>query len=277
VTAVANGGGRLDGCVAVVTGGGAGIGEAICLRLADDGASVVVVDVDPAGAETTAGLCGGRALTADVRDSERVEEVAQEVARDLGRVDLWVNNAGVASTEAYRQAVDERVERRLGESEAGEPLTDLDALLQVDDAEWRRMIAVHLDGTFFGMRAAARVMTPRRAGSIVNISSICGIAGCESHPHYSAAKAGVIGLTRASAKELASVGIRVNAIAPGYVDTEAVRTIPPGAMRALLASVPANRLGAPAEIAATVAFLASADAGYLVGQVISPNGGILTA
>jgi 3-oxoacyl-[acyl-carrier protein] reductase len=120
-------------------------------------------------------------------------------------------------------------------------------------------------------------MTPQRAGAIVNKSSICGIAGCESHPHYSAAKAGIIGLTRAAAKDLVTAGIRVNAIAPGYVDTAAVRGIPEGAMRALLASVPANRLGAPAEIAATVSFLASAGAGYIVGQVISPNGGILTA
>jgi 3-oxoacyl-[acyl-carrier protein] reductase len=267
----------LDGRVAVVTGGGSGIGEAICLRLARDGATVVVLDVDPAGAQATAGLCGGRAVTADVADGARVEEVAQQVARELGRIDVWVNNAGVASTDAYRQAVDQRAEQRLREGAAGDQLTDLDALLGVDDAEWRRMIAIHLDGTFFGMRAATRVMTPRRAGSIVNISSICGIAGCESHPHYSAAKAGIIGLTRASAKELVTVGIRVNAIAPGYVDTPPVRSMPEDVTRALLASVPAHRLGAPAEIAATVAFLVSDDASYVVGQVISPNGGVLTA
>jgi 3-oxoacyl-[acyl-carrier protein] reductase len=270
-------GASLEGRVAVVTGGGSGIGEAICLRLAEDGASVVVLDVDPAGAEATAVLCGGRAVTADVSDSARVEDVAQEVVGDLGGIDIWVNNAGVASTEAFRQAVDGRAEQRLRESAGGAPQTDLDALLEVDDAEWRRMIAVHLDGTFFGMRAATRAMKRRRAGAIVNISSICGIAGCEGHPHYSAAKAGVIGLTRASAKELATAGIRVNAVAPGYVDTPMVRTIPDEVTRALLATVPAGRLAAPAEIAAAVAFLVSDEASYLVGQVISPNGGILTA
>lgn len=269
--------GSLDGRVAVVTGGGSGIGEAICLRLAEDGASVVVLDVDPAGARATAAFCGGRAVTADVSDSAQVEEAAQQVERDLGRIDVWVNNAGVASTDDYRRTVDERAEQRLRDGAAGDPLTDLEALLHVDDAEWRRMIAVHLDGTFFGMRAATRVMSRRRSGAIVNIASICGIEGCESHPHYSAAKAGIIGLTRAGAKELVTVGIRVNAVAPGYVDTPAVRGLPDDVMRALLASVPARRLGTPAEIAATVAFLASEEAGYLVGQVISPNGGILTA
>lgn len=272
----ARGAGSLDGRIAVVTGGGSGIGEAICLRLAEDGASVVVLDVDPAGARATAALCGGQPVTADVTDSQRIEEIAQHVGRDLGQIDVWVNNAGIASGAAYRRAVDERTEARLREKAAGDPLSDLDALVRVDDAEWRQMIAVHLDGTFFGMRAAARVMTPRRSGSIVNISSICGMAGCESHPHYSAAKAGIIGLTRASAKELATVGIRVNAIAPGYVDTPMMRSVPDEVMREIVASVPADRLGAPAEIAATVAFLVSDDASYVVGQVISPNGGILT-
>ena len=268
--------GRLDGRVAVVTGGGAGIGEAICLRLAADGARVVALDVDGSAAELTAALCGGRAVTADVADSAAVDDAAAKVLADLGRLDIWVNNAGVPSTEGYRRAIDARTEQRLREAEAGDVVTRLDALVSVDDAEWRRMIDIHLAGSFYGMRAAARAMSERRSGAIVNISSICGIAGCEAHPHYSAAKAGIIGLTRAAAKELAGIGVRANAVAPGYVDSSIAPSGSDDVARAIRASVPAGRLGLPAEIAATVAFLASDDAAYVVGQVISPNGGLVT-
>lgn len=269
--------GRLEGRVAVVTGGGAGIGEAICVRLAGDGASVVVLDVDGPSAEVTAALCGGRAAVADVSDSAAVDDAARQVVADLGRLDIWINNAGVPSTAEYRQKVDERSERRLREAEAGDVVTRLDALVAVDDAEWKRMIDIHLAGSFYGMRAAARAMSERRSGAIVNISSICGITGCEAHPHYSAAKAGIIGLTRATARELIDVGIRVNAVAPGYIDSSIAPSTSDEVARAIRASVPAGRLGLPAEIAATVSFLASDEAGYIVGQVISPNGGIVTS
>ena len=207
--------GRLEGRVAVVTGGATGIGEAICLRLASDGASVVVLDVNEPAAELTAALCGGRAAAADVSDGAAVDDVVRRVVAELGRLDIWINNAGVPSTAEYRRKIDERSERRLREAEVGDVITRLDALVSVDDAEWKRMIDIHLAGSFYGMRAAARAMSERRSGAIVNISSICGIAGCEAHPHYSAAKAGIIGLTRATARELVGVNIRVNAVAPG--------------------------------------------------------------
>ena len=270
-------GGRLAGRVAVVTGGGTGIGEAICVRLAGDGARVVALDVNGPAAELTAALCDGRAVVADVADSAAVDAAARQVVGDLGRLDIWINNAGVASTEAYRRAVDERSERRLREAEAGDVTTRLDALLNVDDAEWKRMIDIHLAGSFYGMRAAVRAMTERRSGAIVNISSICGIAGCELHPHYSAAKAGIIGLTRATARELVGVGIRVNAVAPGYIESALAQSTSDDVARAIRASVPAGRLGQPGEIAATVSFLVSDEASYIVGQVISPNGGIVTS
>ena len=274
--AYACGSGRLAGRVAVVTGGGTGIGEAICLRLAGDGALVIVLDVNGPAAELTAALCGGHAAIADVSDSAAVDGAARHVVAEHGRLDIWVNNAGVASTEAYRRKVDERSELRLREAATGDVVTRLDALLGVDDAEWRRMIDIHLAGSFYGMRAAARTMSEQRSGSIVNISSICGIAGCELHPHYSAAKAGIIGLTRATARELIGVGIRVNAVAPGYVDSTLAQSTSDDVARAIRASVPAGRLGRPEEIAAAVAFLVADESAYIVGQVISPNGGIVT-
>jgi 3-oxoacyl-[acyl-carrier protein] reductase len=269
--------GRLEGRVAVVTGGGTGIGEAICLRLAGDGASVVVLDVNGPAAELTAALCGGRAAVADVSDGAAVDTAARQVVAELGRLDIWINNAGVPSTAEYRQKVDERSERRLREAEVGEVMTRLDALVSVDDAEWKRMIDIHLAGSFYGMRAAARAMSQQRSGAIVNISSICGISGCEAHPHYSAAKAGIIGLTRATARELIGLDIRVNAVAPGYIESSIAPSTSDDIARAIRASVPAGRLGQPGEIAATVSFLVSDEAGYIVGQVISPNGGIVTS
>jgi 3-oxoacyl-[acyl-carrier protein] reductase len=262
--------GAFEGRVAVVTGGGSGIGEAICERLAADGAAVVALDVDGPAAELTAVLCGGRAAIADVADSAAVDAAADRVLAESGRLDIWVNNAGVASTEAFRRHVDARAEMRLRD-----PSARLDALVSVDDAEWRRMLDVHLAGTFHGMRAAVRGMGDG-PGAIVNISSICGITGCEEHPHYSAAKAGIIGLTRATARELAGCGIRVNAVAPGFVESALPASGSDAVARAIRAAVPAGRLAHRTEIAAAVAFLVSDDASYITGQVLSPNGGLVT-
>jgi 3-oxoacyl-[acyl-carrier protein] reductase len=264
----------LEGRVAVVTGGGTGIGEAICLRLAADGARVIALDLDEASAELTATLCGGSAAIADVADSSAVDNVVRQVVAEHGQLDIWVNNAGVASTPAYRRKVDERSERRVRESASGEVKTPLDALTSVDDREWKRMIDVHLAGSFYGMRSAVVAMTPRRSGAIVNISSICALVGCEMHPHYSAAKAGIIGLTRATARELIGLNIRVNAIAPGYIDSSLSPSGSDEVASAIRATIPAGRLGRRDEIAATVSFLVSDESSYVVGQVISPNGGL---
>ena len=132
-------------------------------------------------------------------------------------------------------------------------------------------------GTFYGTRAAARSMVSRGTGAIVNIASICGIEGCTGHPHYSAAKAGILGFTRSVAKELIVQGVRVNAVAPGYVDTATERDELDSRRRDMALRTPAGRLATPAEIAATVAFLASEDASYFVGATLSPNGGLVTA
>jgi 3-oxoacyl-[acyl-carrier protein] reductase len=138
------------------------------------------------------------------------------------------------------------------------------------------MLAVHLNGTFYGTRAAARSMVKRQTGSIINIGSICGIEGCTGHPHYSAAKAGIHGLTRSAAKELILQGVRVNAIAPGYVDTPLLGSVSETLQGVVALQTPAGRLGRPEEIAATAAFLASDDASFFVGETVSPNGGLVT-
>ena len=262
----------LDGKVAVVTGGGSGIGEAICIRLAADGARVAVLDVDADAAGLTGALVGGLAVDADVCDSVAVEQALAAVESELGPVDVWVNNAGIAAgPQAAR--IKPEAEHQHAEAAAGAIKTGLDALVRLPDDEWRRMLAVHLDGTFFGTRAAARSMAPRRTGAIVNIASVCGLEGCTGYPHYSAAKAGIIGFTKAVAAELIQQGVRVNAIAPGHVGTETLQSRLDERRRAIAAETPAGRLGRPEEMAATVAFLASDDAGYFVGATLSPNGG----
>ena len=267
-------GGSLEGRVAVVTGGGSGIGEAICVRLAADGARVAVLDVSLEAAELTATLVGGTAVQADVADAASVDAALAEAEGALGPVDVWVNNAGIAAV-ANAERIADRIERQEEEAAAGEVTTPLDALVRLPDEEWRRMLAVHLDGTFHGTRAAARSMGLRGSGSIVNISSVCGLEGCVGHPHYSAAKAGILGFTRAVAKELIVQGIRVNAVAPGFVRTASAALTE--RQRAAIASrTPSGRHGRPDEIAATVAFLASDDASFLVGETVSPNGGIVT-
>ena len=265
---------RLDGRVSLVTGGGSGIGEAIVMRLAEEGARVAVLDVDLDAAEITARLVDGLALHADVADNASVERALADAEAALGPVDVWVNNAGIAAV-ANAERIAERVQRQLDEASEGAVTTPLDALVRLPDDEWRRMLAVHLDGTFHGTRAAARSMGPRGTGAIVNIASICGLEGCVGHPHYSAAKAGILGFTRAVAKELIVQGIRVNAVAPGFVETGTAALS--DRERARIASrTPIGRHGRPPEIAAAVAFLASDDASFFVGETVSPNGGIVT-
>ena len=230
-----------------------------------------MLDRDEAGARLTAGLADGVAVVADVADAAAVEAALDVVEAALGPVDLWVNNAGISGG-PHKERVGERAERRLVE----DPPPPLDALVRLTDEEWRQMLAVHLDGTFHGTRAAARSMAPRGGGAIVNVASICGIEGCVGHPHYSAAKGGILAFTRAVAKELIEQGVRVNAVAPGFVETPMTATTAPALGRAIEAATPAHRMGTPDEMAATVAFLAGPEAGFYVGATLSPNGGFVT-
>jgi 3-oxoacyl-[acyl-carrier protein] reductase len=263
--------------VAVVTGGGSGIGEAICHRLAADGARVAALDLRLEAAQQTIDAIGdGLAVHADVSDSQAVDAAFERVERELGPVGVLVNNAGAVGA-AHLARVMPLLETQRREALDGGVRTPLDALVRIGDDEWRRLLAVHLDGTFFCTRAAARLMAPRGAGVIVNMASVCGLEGCTGHPHYSAAKAGILGFTKAVAKELIVQGIRVNAVAPGHVDTSTLKGALDESRRVIANRTPAGRLARPDEIAATVAFLASDDAGYYVGATLTPNGGLVTA
>ncbi len=269
---------RFDGKIAAVTGGGAGIGEAICHRLAGEGATVAVLDLSLASAQRTVEAIGaGLGVGVDVADSRQVDRAVEQIEQDLGPLEIFVNNAGAVGLDHVRR-VTPLLERQREEIAAGgRAQTPLDALVRLTDDEWRLVLAVHLDGTFYGTRAAARAMAARGSGAIVNMASICGIEGCTGHPHYSAAKAGILGFTRSVAKELIVQGIRVNAVAPGFIDTSRLKSSLGTGRQAELMRTPAGRLGTPDEVAATVAFLSSQDAAYFVGATLSPNGGLVTA
>ena len=267
---------RLDGKLALVTGGARGIGAAIARRFAQEGARVLVNDLQAEPAEKLAAALGGEGYAADVADPDAVRAMFAEVARRHGRLDVLVNNAGVSGLEgddARAKLSRERMLRQAAELAAGGPVrTHYDTTLELGDAEWRRMLAVHLDGTFFCTREALRIMAGQVSGAIVNMGSIMGTAGGAGAPHYCAAKAGILGLTRAHARELASRGIRVNAIAPGWIDTDMLT--PLGEVKPLIAlQTPLGRLGDVDDIAWAAVYLASDEARFVTGQVLSPNGG----
>ena len=268
---------KLADRVAMVTGGGSGIGRAICLLFAAEGARVVVNDIDSAAAEATVKtMGGGRALPADVADSAQVKAMFAAVEREHGGLDVLVNNAGIASGGLQdRPGLRERVESRIKETVSGQGIqTHLDATEGIDDASWRRMLAVHLDGTFYCTREALRLMKLRGRGAIVNLSSVAALTGLATVPHYSAAKGGILAFTRAVAQDVASRGIRVNAICPGYIDTPMTAPASPLMKAVTLSRTPLGRFGEADEIARTALFLASDDSSFFTGQWLSPNGGL---
>ena len=269
---------KLDGRIALITGAGSGLGRAIAQRFAEEGARIVVNDVRLAPAEETiAQLKGGghRALQADVADSAQVRAMFAEVERDLGALDILVNNAGIAGSADDRESLQAKGEARIQETLAGQPIqTHWDITRNMTDEAWHRMIGVHLNGTFYCTREALRLMSGRNRGVIINMSSVAGLMGLDSVPHYSAAKAGILGFTRAVAREVASRGIRVNAICPGFIDTPMTQPISPLLRAATMARTPLARWGEPHDIAATALFLASDDGGFYTGQWLSPNGGL---
>jgi 3-oxoacyl-[acyl-carrier protein] reductase len=274
---------KLKDKVALVTGAGSGIGRAIATLFAQEGARVIVNDLkEHAALETVemlgAGGSGSRAIGADVADSAQVEAMFAQVERDFGSLDVLVNNAGIAGTSAAdRDKLRERADTRIMELMSGEGIrTHLDVTQEMTDEAWHRMIAVHLNGTFFCTREALRLMSRRDQGAIINMSSVAAW-GLEAVPHYSAAKAGILGFTRAVAREVASRKIRVNAICPGYIDTPMTQPMSELMRKAVVARTPLGRYAEPTEVAQTALFLASDDSSFFTGQWLSPNGGLLIA
>lgn len=245
----------LNGRVALVTGGGRGIGRAVALKLASSGADIAVSDILTAEAAAVAEEVKalGRqavALTADVSISEDVTRMVAEAKEALGKVDILVNNAGIA-----RDGL----------------------LLRMTDEDWDKVIAVDLRSVFLCTRAVLRDMTRQRWGRIINISSVSGLAGNPGQANYAAAKAGIIGFTRTIAKEMASRSITVNAIAPGLIDTGLAHELTEQQRQAFVSGIPMGYLGTAEDIAGAVAFLASTDAGYITGQVLAVDGGMVLA
>jgi 3-oxoacyl-[acyl-carrier protein] reductase len=274
--APANGRRRYDGQVVVVTGGGSGLGEAMCSGFAREGGKVAVVDLREQAARKVADSCEGEARPygCDVADVEAVKETFAAVDRDLGPVDVLVNNAGIARRVQVVQ------DRMLGDIEAamtGGERNSLGGTTSLSDEDWDRMIRVHLYGTFYCTREALKTMEERRGGAILNISSVAALQGLPGSPDYSAAKGGIMALTKSVAREVIGAGIRVNAIAPGWIRTPMVQEeLDPRLLPLLIAQVPAGEMGEPEHIAALALHLCSDEAGYTTGQVISPNGGLYT-
>ncbi|OGL12683.1 MAG: 3-oxoacyl-ACP reductase [Candidatus Rokubacteria bacterium RIFCSPLOWO2_12_FULL_71_22] len=242
----------LPGRVALVTGAARGIGLAIGRRLADEGARVALVDVDGPGVEAAAASLGrgALALVADVTRTEDVERAVAAAHARLGRLDIVVNNAGITG---------------------GSRLT-----WELTDEDWQRVIACDLTSVFLVCRAAVRIMLAQGGGRIVNIASIAGKEGNPTLVPYSTAKAGVIGLTKALAKEVATRGIFVNAVAPAVIGTDMVRQMSRETVDMLVAKIPMGRIGRPEEVAALVAWLASDECSFSTGAVYDLSGGRAT-
>jgi 3-oxoacyl-[acyl-carrier protein] reductase len=245
---------RLENQVAVITGAGRGIGHAIAVRLASEGARVASVSRTEANAQRTAAEINAlradsaKAYSVDVADHAGVQTIGAQILEDFGRVDILVNNAGVTRD-------------------------GLSMRMPVED--WDTVLNTNLRGAFNFVQALMRPMIKQRSGRIINISSVIGLIGNAGQANYAASKAGLIGLTKSLARELASRGITVNAIAPGLIETDMTGVLSDEIRQSILQKIPLGKLGQPDDIAAAVAYLASAEARYITGQVLAVDGGMV--
>ena len=245
---------RFENQVAVVTGAGRGIGHAIALRLASEGAHVASVSRTEANAQKTADEINGtradaaRSYSVDVSDHAAVQQVGARILEDFGRVDILVNNAGVTRD-------------------------GLSMRMSIDD--WDTVLNTNLKGAFNFVQAIQRSMIKQRSGRIINISSVIGLIGNAGQANYAASKAGLIGFTKSLAREVASRGITVNALAPGLIETDMTAVLSEEVRKNILSKIPLGALGQPDDIASAVAFLASAEAKYITGQVLAVDGGMV--
>ncbi|SCJ98561.1 3-oxoacyl-[acyl-carrier-protein] reductase FabG [uncultured Eubacterium sp.] len=243
----------MKGKTAIVTGASRGIGRAVALALAEEGANVVINYAGNEGAASeTAALCqehGVQTLVVrgDVASSEDCTRLVEEAVKTFGTVDILVNNAGI---------------------------TRDNVLMRMSDEEFDQVIATNLRGTYLMMKAVSRTMMKKRYGRIVNMASVVGLMGNAGQVNYAASKAGVIGMTKSFAREIAARGITVNAVAPGFIATDMTANLPEAAASAISASIPKGTLGSPEDVANAVKFLASDQSGYITGQVICVDGGM---
>ena len=269
---------RLKNKTALITGGAKGLGASIALHFFNEGANVIICDKNIDKASKMAKEINGKAYYMDVSDSKNVEEVFLEIKSKYNNLDILVNNAGINGFENRQDLLDERVKinnlQNKEISEKGKITSHFDVTVNMTDNEWHEMISIHLNGTFFCTREALKIMNNQEMGCIINMGSVLGTTGGPSSPHYSAAKAAILGFTRATARELASRNIRVNAIAPGYIDTDMTSGL--GDVKDIVKSVtPMKRFGDTADIAWAAVYLASQEAKFITGQTISPNGGFV--